>query len=426
MKRAIVLSGGGGKGAYQMGVWKALRRLHIKYDIVTGTSIGSVNGAYMVTKDYFKALKMWKSIDFSEIFDKEVLNKTNIKKRTLEIQKIYAKTILLEDGMNIEKLEKIVSENLNEDKIRKSKIDYGLVTVNYTKLKPLELSKDKIKKGKLLEFIMASCTCFPFIKKRKIDGVEYIDGGYHDNLPVNLAIKMGATDIIAVNLKAIGINKKTKKSGINIRYISPNNDLHSFLDFEKDLSIRAINLGYNDTMKSFGYLEGNQFTFKLNELEKNYNRYKIDYIEKMNSLFKRLDDDTKLNQILLNQTSSVLFKNKEKEKIKKVFNETVEYLGDIFDLKEDKIYKINNYNKILKNKFIKEINEKETLVENILEFIVNTKKDNIERIIYIHNKINKTYKTKEDIKELAIITNTFTKDFLSAFYLYIITKSKNI
>ena len=40
MKRAIVLSGGGARGAYQIGVWKALRKLNIKYDIVTGHQSG--------------------------------------------------------------------------------------------------------------------------------------------------------------------------------------------------------------------------------------------------------------------------------------------------------------------------------------------------------------------------------------------------
>lgn len=45
--KAIVLSGGGAKGSYELGVWKALRRLRIKYDIVTGTSIGALNGLLM-------------------------------------------------------------------------------------------------------------------------------------------------------------------------------------------------------------------------------------------------------------------------------------------------------------------------------------------------------------------------------------------
>ena len=45
MKTGIALAGGGSKGSYQTGVWKALRELGIDYDIVTGTSIGAINGA---------------------------------------------------------------------------------------------------------------------------------------------------------------------------------------------------------------------------------------------------------------------------------------------------------------------------------------------------------------------------------------------
>ena len=49
--KAIVLSGGGSKGSYQIGAWKALRKLKINYDIVTGTSVGALNGALMVQKN---------------------------------------------------------------------------------------------------------------------------------------------------------------------------------------------------------------------------------------------------------------------------------------------------------------------------------------------------------------------------------------
>ena len=59
--RAIVLSGGGSKGSYQIGVWKALRKLNIKYDIVTGTSVGALNGALMTQNSYFKAKRLWKT-----------------------------------------------------------------------------------------------------------------------------------------------------------------------------------------------------------------------------------------------------------------------------------------------------------------------------------------------------------------------------
>ena len=47
-KLAIVLAGGGSRGAYQIGVWKALREMGIEYHIVTGASVGALNGAMMV------------------------------------------------------------------------------------------------------------------------------------------------------------------------------------------------------------------------------------------------------------------------------------------------------------------------------------------------------------------------------------------
>ena len=68
-KRAVVLSGGGTKGAYEIGVWRALNELSIDYHIVTGTSIGSINGALMTMQDYDLASRVWTNMvmqDFME------------------------------------------------------------------------------------------------------------------------------------------------------------------------------------------------------------------------------------------------------------------------------------------------------------------------------------------------------------------------
>ena len=66
--RALVLSGGGAKGAYEIGVWKALRKLNIKIDIVTGTSIGAINGAFVVQNKYYRAKRIWLSKDINKFF----------------------------------------------------------------------------------------------------------------------------------------------------------------------------------------------------------------------------------------------------------------------------------------------------------------------------------------------------------------------
>ena len=85
MKRAIALSGGGTKGSYEVGVWKALLEKDIDYQIVTGTSIGSINGAFMVTKQYDEAY-----------FPMLVLNNTEGKQKYLTwlLKKILASGIL--------------------------------------------------------------------------------------------------------------------------------------------------------------------------------------------------------------------------------------------------------------------------------------------------------------------------------------------
>ena len=46
--RAVVLGGGGARGAYEVGVWQAMAELGMDYQVVTGTSVGALNGALMV------------------------------------------------------------------------------------------------------------------------------------------------------------------------------------------------------------------------------------------------------------------------------------------------------------------------------------------------------------------------------------------
>ena len=68
-KFALVLSGGGSKGAYEIGVYMALKKMKKNIDIVTGTSIGAINGVFIVQNDLRHALKLWKKISFSVIYN---------------------------------------------------------------------------------------------------------------------------------------------------------------------------------------------------------------------------------------------------------------------------------------------------------------------------------------------------------------------
>ena len=69
MKVGLVLSGGGGKGAYEIGVWKAIKELNIdKYiKVVSGTSIGAINAVLFAQDDFEEAKKMWKEVTIEKL-----------------------------------------------------------------------------------------------------------------------------------------------------------------------------------------------------------------------------------------------------------------------------------------------------------------------------------------------------------------------
>ena len=106
-KTAIVLSGGGSCGAYQIGVWKALRKLNINYQIITGTSVGALNGVMMVQNDYNKAYQLWTHLDYDLIFEK-FIDKDSSEIQDTEIYLKYVDEFVKNGGASISNLENVL------------------------------------------------------------------------------------------------------------------------------------------------------------------------------------------------------------------------------------------------------------------------------------------------------------------------------
>ena len=251
-KIGFVLSGGGSRGAYEVGVWQALRELGIKIDVVTGTSVGAINGALVSQGAFDLAVSLWKALETHMVFDtKESKNISGKFDFNFEL-----------GGTAPTGLKKLLSAHLEETVIRKSPIDFGLVTVEYPAMKPVFLKIKDIPEGQLSDYILASAACFPAVKTHEIRGKQFIDGAFTDNLPINLALEMGADTVIAVDLEAIGITNKTNLNEVDkMITISCPWDLGNFLLFDKVNSSRIMRLGYLDTFKSFEIYEGNYYTF---------------------------------------------------------------------------------------------------------------------------------------------------------------------
>ena len=379
--RAVVLSGGGSKGSYQIGVWKALRKLKIKYDIVTGTSVGALNGALMVQNKFHKAYKLWKEINMSTLFGEDIKNPKTKK----ELVKIYRTNFFKNGGMEVVELQNLIDKNINKDTFFKSKINYGLVTINLSGKKALQLEKSKIKQEKLSDYLIASASCYPAFQAKDIDGKKYIDGGMFDNLPINLAVKLGADEIIAVDLCAPGVKQRVKdKKNLKITTIKPNNKLSNFLNFNEEEAKINIKYGYNDAMKIFDKFYGKKYTFKKRHFIHISEDYKQVYIKKV--------EDILHNKRLLTLDVNLI----DTDFILRVAEEA----GKIFNIDDFKIYSFKKYNKLLMKK-----------VKTIIKSDKNNKK--INNIINLYNACS-----SNNYKDIGLKNIFSSKELLIAIYLY--------
>ena len=122
---AIALEGGGAKGAYEAGVWKALDEAGVKYNAVAGTSVGALNGAMMASRDLSTALHLWENVKFSQVFDADDEMMKKIYDGDLEgldIRELLKDFvgIVKDGGLDIEPLRQMMRENVCEEKVRNS------------------------------------------------------------------------------------------------------------------------------------------------------------------------------------------------------------------------------------------------------------------------------------------------------------------
>ncbi len=268
MKRAIALCGGGTKGAYELGVWRALRELGIEYQIVTGTSIGAINGALMASGDYEMACELWNTIRLEDVMQEGLNLTTTIEGMYNQRESIrpFLKKYVKNKGADISPFIEFIDRMVDEEKVRASQVDYGLVTVQVSSMKAMELRKEEIPQGKLKDFIMASASVFPIFPMHKIDGETYLDGCYYDNLPIDLALKMGADEVIAVDLHT----SPSHPAYVGRPYVTciiPSRSLGTILNFDRKVIDDNIELGYWDALKTFGKMEGKNYTFYPGELQ---------------------------------------------------------------------------------------------------------------------------------------------------------------
>ena len=275
MNYGLILEGGGAKGSYQIGAVKALKEMGIKFSGVAGTSIGALNGAMIIQEDFDKAYDLWYNISPKKIFNIEQdaldkIKKLSFDKKDLSYLWSQVKSVVDNKGLDVSMIEDIVEKNVDEHRIRSSRKDFGIVTISLSDMKPIKIYIEEIPEGKLNDYLLASSN-LPTFKQEKRNGKYFLDGGFYDNMPIDMLVDKGYKDIIVIRTHGLGVTRDIEETkDLNIIYIEPKEDLGNLLDFDNKIARRNLKLGYYDAKKVFQEdIKGHDYYIRTDK-EKDY------------------------------------------------------------------------------------------------------------------------------------------------------------
>lgn len=306
---ALVFSGGGVKGSYEIGVWQSLMETGFDKKItgVAGTSVGALNSALFVLGDFKRACDIWLSItqedivsiDFKKGFNylSQVDNpflKSDLSQRKRDIiQKIIKEAKELEvhrifDIIKKGTIKRIIEENINNEELKSKGIklyatcsalyDPSLDTDRLVFLEGLKYILNNIKgfddyaleqhcvkslkkntypvyfdinetRFDASDILMASAG-FPIaLEKTVINDIVYIDGGVHDNTPIKPLYEIGYRNFICVYLNRE--DKADSFEGANIIEIRPSDE-----SFDKLKRVVLVNQKVIREQMLTGFVDG--------------------------------------------------------------------------------------------------------------------------------------------------------------------------
>lgn len=185
-KVALVLGGGGAKGAATIGALKVIERAGIKVDYVVGTSIGAFIGGLYATG--------YSPNEIETLFLKNEWMRLLAEKPTQKDQSRNLLGITKGDIVQ-QKLDALLKKKKCRT-FKNTQIPFRCVTTDILRIKEVVLGNDSLAKA-----IRASMSIPGIYNPIEIGGLQLIDGGLMNNLPVDVARRMGASIVIAIDLE---------------------------------------------------------------------------------------------------------------------------------------------------------------------------------------------------------------------------------
>ena len=309
---ALTLAGGGGKGAYEIGVWQALREIGLEKNLiaVSGSSSGALNAALISLNEFDKAKTIWSSImpkQFLDINYDTIIGPLNtLVKRTLTAG------LCSRDG-----LIDIIDKYLNLEQLAGARIPayvsisrYSSDCIDCLSEKPQVeyISLSEVSPDDAGQFLLAS-SAMPYIYPPEIiHGNVYRDGGLADNVPIYPMTSVGADNLIVVKLEPDDkVDTSLYSKFKEVVEIIPSHEIGDLFDGTLEFTSRNVMfrmlLGYYDTLRTFGLrmyrLNGIPLDYAEKKRREDADYDKIISTLRRNNTVNRMDDTiNKLKGIL--------------------------------------------------------------------------------------------------------------------------------
>lgn len=259
--KALVISGGGSKGAFAGGVAQYLiEELKRDYQLYMGTSTGSLLASHLALNKIEKIKEVYTNVTNESIFDvcpfvvKQKHDSQNIAINHLSVIFNFLRgSKTFGESHNLRRL---INDTLTEDEFLflKKSTKNVVVTVSNLSLNQVEYKSLKdFEYDEFVDWIWISCNYTPFMTLVKKDGCEYADGGLGNMVPIEQAISLGATEVDAIILQT-EVNQLNRMPSKNPFSLLTN--MFSFmLDRIESQNIRIgkFTASHNDSIINFYY-----------------------------------------------------------------------------------------------------------------------------------------------------------------------------
>lgn len=352
-KLGVVFAGGGGRGSYQVGVWKALKLFGIdKYvEVVSGASIGALNAMMFIQDDFQGAEDTWLSSSQESMFpvDEKIIirNLFLLEKARYEMDKIvqWANNLSKEGTITRDGLIETMENHLDYEGLKDAKMKCYISCCRVPDMEAEYLTINNKGKEDIQRILFATSAVPLVFEGVFINGKQYMDGGLKDNIPIKPLYDEGCDVIIAIYFnKEDRIDKSLYKDCkiIEIFQRESSGWITGALDFSREASLNRIIEGYRDGLKIFdGILQRNYDNADIVEILKDK------YEEIIARVDERLSEEVSLEAGFENGIRKIKQMQIIKHNLKQVRK------NNINEFKSSGYYKENSVWKKMRRNFIK-------------------------------------------------------------------------